>query len=228
MNASNFAFGALGIVIVGFLALRKYRKERRKHLLLIERLFVPASALLQGTQSGPGESAGSWVVSGTYRDAPFQLRTIIDTLATRKLPCLWLQVTLQREQDVPAKIDVMLRPAGLTSFSNFDFLPDTLPNPPNAPVDAVIKSDNAEAASLTMGAIGPHLKLLALPRAKELLVTPTGLRLVVQLSEANRVRYGVFRQADFEGAEIQSEALLAIMNGLLALEGNLRSDAKHG
>ena len=224
----NFLFGLIGVALVAILVKRKFDKERRVQQARTEGLFEDILALFSDTRSEPGEAAGSWIVSGRFDDTPFQLRSITDTLATRKLPSLWLQVTLQRAQPLSCKIDIMLRPAGLTSFSNFDFLPDRLANPPGAPIEAITKSDNATAAARHLDVLGRHMGLLRLPRAKELLVSPNGLRLVIQAAEASRVRYGVFRQADFEGVVIAPEFVLPIVNGLLALEQDLRDDAPHG
>ena len=47
-----------------------------------------------------------------------------------------------------------------------------------------------------------HLSLFADGRAKELLVTPNGVRFVWLLAEADRARYGVFRQAEFGDAAL--------------------------
>jgi hypothetical protein len=228
MSFFNFVLGLLGVTLVIVLIRRKLAKERQLQRARTAGLFAEVSSVLTDVQSKPGEAEGSWIFAGRYQDATFHLRSIIDTLATRKLPSLWLQVTLQRAQPVSCTIDVMMRPAGLTSFSNFDFLAYTLAHPAGAPVEAVIKSDDRAAAVHCLPVLEKHFSLLQLPRAKELLISPNGLRLVVQIGEASRVRYGVFRQADFEGAAVTSERLAPILNGLLALEANLRDDAPHG
>ena len=69
-----------------------------------------------------GQTAGVWTLNGRYRDHHFQLKTVADTLATRKLPSLWLMVTLPEPLPVTATTNMMMRAAGVTSFSNFDFL----------------------------------------------------------------------------------------------------------
>ena len=50
--------------------------------------------------------------------------------------------------------------------------------------------------------IAGHLDIFADGRAKELLITPNGVRIVWLLAEADRARYGVFRQAEFGDAKL--------------------------
>jgi hypothetical protein len=228
MNFINITLGLVAIMLVVVLARRKLAKEMRLRRERTEGLFAEVVPLLSDAQSRPGEAEGTWIVTGNYRGAPFQLRSIIDTLATRKLPSLWLQVTLQRAQASDCILDVMMRPAGLASFSNFDFLPETIQYPIGLPLEAVVKSDNGTAALRSLPLLSKHSTLLQLSRAKELLLSPKGLRLVVQVAEASRVRYGVFRQADFDGVLISPETVLPIFKGLLALEADLRDDTHHG
>ncbi len=59
------------------------------------------------------------------------------------------------------------------------------------------------------------------PRMKELLVTPKGLRLVRQLAEGDRARYGVFRQADFGNAMIDPQLLRGMLDKLIALQDDI-------
>jgi hypothetical protein len=217
----DFIFGFVALVLCGWLMLRKMRSEAQKRAARTEGLFSSIVPLLSDVVSQPGEAAGTWIVSGKYGENPFQLRSIIDTLATRKLPSLWLQVTLQRAQPVTITLDIMRRPNGATTFSNFDFMPSTQQNPDNFPEDAVTRSDGAVDA-IVSGVLPRHSALISVSRAKELVVSPNGLRLVLQIAEGDRLRHGVFRQADFEDAHIDPVLIGKVMDGLLALDADLR------
>ena len=85
------------------------------------------------------------------------MKAITDTLALRKLPSLWLMVTLPGELPVKATFDLMMRPAGPTTFSNFDHLPATVTAPPDFPIDAVIRTDDP-ANMLPQHVVAPHLE----------------------------------------------------------------------
>ena len=66
--------------------------------------------------------------------------------------------------------------------------------------------------------IADHLDIFSEGRAKELLITPNGVRIVWLLAEAERARYGVFRQAAFGDAQIDP----ALIERLLRLGSALR------
>ncbi len=112
---------------------------------------------------------------------------------------------------MPATFDMMMRPGSATTFSNFDHLPYTLQTPANFPEVAVIRTDR-DGVRLPLDIIAAHLGVFADGRAKELLITENGVRFVWLLAEADRARYGVFRQAEFSGASLDPaliEVLLA-------------------
>lgn len=159
-------------------------------------------------------------LSGTYRGFPVQIYPLVDTLATRRLPALWLMVTLQGNLPVKAHFDLMMRPAGPSTFSNFDHLPHTLGNQEGFPEHAVIRTDNTGDV-LPTSLIEPHLEPFFGPRAKELLITPNGLRIVWLLAEAERARYGVLRQAEFGTVQIEGQVARDILDRLIAIRKDI-------
>ncbi|RVD48265.1 hypothetical protein EN746_24420, partial [Mesorhizobium sp. M8A.F.Ca.ET.023.02.2.1] len=54
-------------------------------------------------------------------------------------------------------------------------------------------------------------------RAKELLITPNGVRIVWLLAEAERARYGVFRQAAFGDTRIDATLIERLLVSLSKL-----------
>ncbi|RVC81162.1 hypothetical protein EN745_10750, partial [Mesorhizobium sp. M4A.F.Ca.ET.022.05.2.1] len=85
-------------------------------------------------------TAGVLTWAGTWNGRRVQVRTIIDTLATRKLPTRWLSVTVTEPVDVPGTFDMMMRPGSATTFSNFDHLGHTLPAAASFPAEAVLRT----------------------------------------------------------------------------------------
>ena len=154
-----------------------------------------------------------------WHDGHFvQLRPIVDTLSTRKLPIFWLQVTMPVPLDVEATFDFMMRPNGPSTFSNFEYLPHTAPTPHGLPQDGLLRTDDPDRLPAA-GLIAPAFGLFSDPRVKELLVSPKGVRIVVQLAQAARAQYGVFRQAEFGDVQIDAAGLdeiLAAMQGVVA------------
>ena len=102
-------------------------------------------------------------------------QVIVDTLAARKLPSLWLMVTRPAPQPVDQVFDFMMRPAGPSTFSNFDFLPHALPLPPGFPEHMVLRSDHP-SLSVAIGLVPRLMPLFTAERGKELLISPKGLR----------------------------------------------------
>lgn len=159
-------------------------------------------------------------LSGTYEGFPVQIYPLVDTLAVRRLPALWLLVTLQGNLPVKAQFDLMMRPAGATTFSNFDQLPHTVEHHEGFPEHAVVRTDNISEV-LPASLIKPHLEPFFGRGAKELLITQNGLRIVWLLAEADRARYGVFRQAEFGKTQIESKVVQDILDRLIAIRKDI-------
>ena len=161
-------------------------------------------------------TAGVVTWEGSWNGQRVQLRTIVDTLATRKLPARWLSVSITEKVAVPATFDMMMRPGSPTTFSNFDHLQHTLPKAPGFPAEAVLRTDR-RGTRFPQGIIAEHLEPFSEGRAKELLITPNGVRIVWLLAEAERARYGVFRQAAFGDTQIDPALIERLLTSLSAL-----------
>ncbi|MFK0689739.1 hypothetical protein ACFX5Q_16245 [Mesorhizobium sp. IMUNJ 23033] len=161
-------------------------------------------------------TAGVITWAGSWTGQRVQIRTIVDTLATRKLPARWLSVSITEPVAVPATFDMMMRPGSPTTFSNFDHLDHTLPKVAGFPAEAVLRTDR-KGVSFPQDIIAGHLELFAEGRAKELLITPKGVRIVWLLAEAERARYGVFRQAEFGATGIDPNLIARLLTAASAL-----------
>jgi hypothetical protein len=205
---------------------RRFRRERARREAIPKRLFGRVRALLEDATLEPTATAGYPRLRGTFGGVPVQVLPVVDTLALRRLPALWMLVTVQAPLPVRAKLDLMMRPAGPTTFSNFDLLPHTLRAPPGFPEAGVLRTDDADRAPPAAWLEG-HLDVFEQSRAKELLVTPQGLRLVWLLAEGDRARYGVFRQAEFGDVEVDPSVLRDLLHRLLRLRDAIvaRSEA---
>ncbi len=214
----------LGLIVATALVSMLWFQFRRQDAKRADQgriLFELIVSLFDAPEIERGMTSGVWSLKGQYRNFDFQFKTVADTLATRKLPSLWLMVTLPEPQPVTATTNMMMRAAGVTSFSNFDFLPHTLRLPEGFPEHATLRSD-AATISTVVSAITRHLDIFHHGRGKELLVSPKGLRIVVQLAEADRARYGVFREANFEGTSINAELAKQLMDTLINLRNDIR------
>lgn len=150
----------------------------------------------------------------------FDVQAVQDSLTFRKLPALWVMLTLPEPMPVAATLDIMARPTGQEPFSHFARLPHSLPSPAHLPEGIAIRSDNA-AAVMPLERIAPHLAVFADPKVKELVISPKGLRLVILADEAERGRYLIFREAELGKTPLSPDRLLPLVDKLLALRQSL-------
>lgn len=216
------AINGLAVMAVLTLLVRQYRRASREQAESAGKVFDRLLPFIEGAAVATQAAAGTERLTGRINGRPVDIRTVTDTLALRKLPSLWLMLTLPGETGVQADLDLMMRPAGLASFSNFDRLSDTLPPLSGFPEDALIKSNDRNAAP-SPEFIRPMLDAFLRARGKEILITPKGVRMVIQISEAERARYGVFRQARFNAEPLAPEIILPLVALLETMVTNLQS-----
>jgi hypothetical protein len=225
MTLIDFIYAAVTVAIATFIFKRTLEKAARQKQIP-NQLFAEIKSLFSEVKIKAGESLGSHVLNGIYENHPFEIKTITDTLNTRKLPSLWLMITLKSPLPITHTLDMMLRSAGPTTFSNFDFLPVMIPTPTDFPSQAVLHSDE-DHAPFDLNLLKPILSFFKNPRAKKLLATPNGLRLVTQLGEAERARYLVAREARFEIVVIDATETKNAIEQLLALKNILQQRDVH-
>jgi len=212
----NTVLGIAALVAALLFLIRRYLQERKRQREEPLRFYARATSLLEQAELQDTGTVGYPQLVGRYHGVPVQVRPVVDTLPTRRLPALWVLVTLQSALPVAARFDLMMRPSAPTTFSNFDLLPATVQTPPEFPEYAVLRTDDPHKV-LSPQVVAPHLDVFEDARAKELLITPNGVRLVWLVAEANRARYGVFRQADFGDADLDPGVLQNLLDRLLAL-----------
>lgn len=213
----------LGLVAAIGLAIRfaiKLTAARRKKRQAPDDFFARVKPLIEDARYEGERLAGYPQLVGRYHGLGVRLYPLVDTLSVRKLPSLWLLATVAEPLPLAATFDLMMRPAGPTTFSNFDQLPVTLEGLPDLPLHAVVRTDDPDHV-LPHHVVAPHLGIFREPQAKELLITPKGCRIVWQLAEADRVRYGVFRQAEFGEVTLDPDLVRDLLDHLIALRKSI-------
>ena len=151
------------------------------------------------------DRAGFATLRGRLGSAAVDIRFVPDTLVHRRLPQLWLHVTLRTPLATGATLDVLRRPAGAEFYAP-DRLPLRLPAPEAWPADTLVRGTAGAEALLAL--MGPALSpILADPTVKEVLVTPDGLRLTVQASQGARGTYLLLRGSRFPLSRLASDRL---------------------
>lgn len=216
----------IGILLAAGLSWRlvfSYRRQKQRSQMQAHELLDVVRMAMPNAIDQMSVAVGVNSFSGTIDGHRFQIQTIVDTLATRKLPSWWLSVTLVEPVNIGGTFDMMMRANSAVSFSNFDLRPNSVVVPAGFPQEAGIRSD-VDAEVLPVETIGKHMGMMFDPRAKELLVSPNGARVVWLMAEADRARYGVFRQADFGDVMPKAELILTLAQKLVELRAALNVD----
>ncbi len=191
---------------------RTRRKSRQGYFADCARLFAAPRLA-----AAPG---GFPRLNGRYRGHIFDLQAVPDTLTFRKLPALWVLVTLPVPLPLRATLDFMVRSTGIEPFSNYHNLHDQIAAPPGFPEDCRLRTDDAQALP-PQSLLVPHASIFDDPRVKELVLSPKGLRITFLAEEANRGRYLIFRDAELGTEPLPSRALVAHLDALLALHADI-------
>lgn len=158
-------------------------------------------------------------MTGVRDGVAFDLQAVPDSLTFRKLPALWVMVSLPQTMPVAATLDVMARPTGTETFSHFANLKQGIERPYFLPDGTALRTDNAGAVD--PGILTAQAGVFDDPRVKELLISPKGLRLVILAEEADRGRYLLFRDAEMGREPLDPSRVLGLLETLLALRDQI-------
>jgi hypothetical protein len=162
------------------------------------------------------------VLTGYYRSEKFTLEAFPDTVGYRKIPSLWMQVTLAAALPVKGTLDILVRAQNIEFFSPSYDLDVAVPVPTSWPQPMQFRS-SIENHGLDVMRIEVIVgKMFTDGRIKELVITGRGLRVVYQLSQAEKSRYLVFRMAEFEEITVNPDFLRPLMDDMLNLVDHIR------
>ena len=160
------------------------------------------------------------VLDGDYRGHEVRLEPVSDDLAVRKVPSLWLLVTVQGRVPFAGSFDLLIRPQNTEFYSPSEDWSDTVRLPAGWPEHARIRTDRPEAMP-PLELLARHIGVFADPRAKEMVVTPHGVRLVYQADQANRSYYLVLRQSEFSNLAFSAHMVRNLLDRAVALFDDL-------
>ena len=216
------AWMALGLGLVGALTLRAEYRGKRQRAAARAGIFAHCQRLLETPQLTCDRNAYP-VLEGTAACQRVRVDVVLDSLALRKLPVLWLRITVLAPLPIEVVLDYLRRPLNIEFWSPGTDLPFTLPVPTGWPQHASLRASAPEAAAL-VSALDPFREAFGADDLKEVLVSPRGLRVVTMAAQGSRLYYGVFRRAAFDEAPLPAERL----QGALQLAQRLHSAVAAG
>lgn len=208
MSAAALAVASAGLAGLGALYAKDARREKSRR----GQALAGCRGIFEDERLAH-DPAGFPVLTGRFRGHPAELRLVADTIQMRKLPILWLLVTLGRPLPVPGTLDLMVRATNADFYSPHSELPDAILLPGGWPETLSIRSDSAADMAGPLGRLELSVdRLRADDRAKEILVTPRGVRLVWRASESERGHYLLTRQPKFDFSALTAGAARSLLD----------------
>lgn len=136
-----------------------------------------------------------------------RIELIADTLVCRRLPQLWLKLTLAEErlQKRPS-IGALSRPTGAEFYSMVHDLPEWLA-PPQTEASILLRGDGTATPTEIKQASSTFQALFRNPTVKEAVITPRGVRLIRQVAEGDRGAHLVLRQVRFPVEQVPADLI---------------------
>ncbi len=147
------------------------------------------------------------ILSGRVGDRNIDVRLIADTMTMRRLPQLWLQVTVLDKLPRIGGFAVLVRPNNYEFYSLTGQFDEVIEPPSGFPEEVIVRGENLRSAILLDRLAAPIAAILKDPKVKEVAVTREGLRIIRQASEGRRGEHLLLRQAVFDDAEVPAADL---------------------
>jgi hypothetical protein len=195
-----------------------YRNESGKARSGRNNIFSDCSTLL--AQAAETQAAiGFPTLKGRYDGYQVILEAYADTLSMRKLPPLWLTITVTGKQRSHGSLDVLVRPQNIEVDSPAWEWNDTLSIPHNWPRHAIVKYHGTLAP---LDIVGDFVAELFIDeKVKELLITPAAVRITYMAKQADRGEYLIMRNAAFDGLPLRRETVAALLHSATDLRKKL-------
>ncbi len=183
--------------------------------------FAAATPLLSDTRRQI-QATGFVRMAGSHKGLRFDLQALPDTLSFRKLPALWVMVTLTEPQPLAGESRIMARANGQETFSTHAQLPYAVTLPLGfAPYCTLRCSDpNALPKAQVMAQLAP---IFSDPLVKEAVLSPKGIRLVVLAEEGDRANYLIFRDAELGRHPLPAPRLQSLLEAIADLHTALKA-----
>jgi hypothetical protein len=200
-----------------------YRRDRSLLQARRAKFFDLCLDLFQSyrvTQEGPTFP----LLSGRYRDHEVRLEPVIDDMAWRKVPVLYLKVTVLKPNPYRAILDLLIRPGGVEVYSPSDELHFHVKLPEGWPEQALLCTDDPSSLP-PLDLITPHIGIFNDVYMKELVATSRGVRLTRMIWQARRLHYAVLREVKFEEVHLDPTVAKTLLDSTIGIADALSGSA---
>ena len=206
------AIAVLSLVIV-------YRRDRAFRRRLRADFFTECLGIFQ-TYRVVQDDVYYPVLTGKYGGFDVRLEPIVDHIAWRKIPSLWLKVSVLRAVPHRGVFDLLMRPQATEFYSPSGDLEERVSVPADWPKDAVVYTNDV-AQMPPLQAVQPHVHIFNDPKMKELVIAPGGVRLVYQVCQADRSHYAVLRQIEFPVTRLAPGLAKSLIDSAVEIYGSV-------
>ncbi len=156
-------------------------------------------------------------LSGRSGTRNIDVRLISDTMTIRRLPQLWLQVTVLERLPGVSGFAVLVRPSGYDFYSLTTGFHHVIETPASFPQELIVRGEDPRSVHLFEKLVPALATILSDPRMKEIAVTSQGLRVIRQAAEGRRGDYLLLRQAVFDEAAVSADTLANVLDQIQIL-----------
>ena len=154
-------------------------------------------------------------LKGFYQGFEVKIALLEDSLAVRKIPPLWLMVTIQGQRKIAGSLDMIVRPQNNEFYSPAWQWDGNLQAPAHWPQHSIIKFQDTPAEVALIDDLVPQL--FADDHAKELLITPWAVRLTYMARQAERGEYLIMRNAVFSAEPLAKALVAKVLNQAIVI-----------
>lgn len=217
-TAALLLFAASGLAALAFVAVRDNRRALGERLGLLDEV----RQLFESASITPGPDAFPVLEAALPDGRSVAIEIVPDTLVCRRLPQLWLKLTIR--DPLPRRrptIGALSRSTGAEFYSMVHGMPDRVDMQLSSDLPLLVRG-HAPSRDEVESATGAMRRVFADPLMKEAAITPKGVRIVRRLAEGSRGAHVLLRQAKFAvravPARFVMEALSAAEDLAMAFE----------
>ena len=208
----RLAIVAAAALLLGWLFLGYFRRDRHKLRHMLDAFL--------SVIDGPRVGRSPWgyeFVEGTFDGSPARVSLLPDSLITRTLPTLWLELRWARPHD--AWLCVIVAANGMEYFADDVDEGSRLVTPAEWPESVVVRGKGPPSAALARR-LG-NLDLAAYDDLKMFTLSATETKVIMRCARADVPYYRTLRSAEFPEDSVKPELVLETVRVLRDIERTL-------